>query len=144
MQFQNSIVIKATPGRVFAALTDLPAYPAWHPGMAKITGDLALNNTVVLYMKQGKRVLKVPVVVTRFDKNSVLEWQGSLFKKGSLRKTFLVRHAFIIEVLNDKECKFTNEEEFSPLLSLIVKRMQPTFIKGYQQVNEALKKHCEA
>lgn len=144
MQFRNNIIIKASADRIFKALTDLPAYPDWHPGMAKITGNLALDKSLTLYMKLGKRVIKVPVIVTRLENNLLLEWQGSLFQKGKLRQTFLVRHAFIIEVVNDKECIFTNEEEFSPLLSLFVNRMQKAFIAGYQNVNEALKAYCEA
>lgn len=144
--FQTSIEIKAPKERIFQVLCDTQNYPVWHPGMKKITGELALGKSVDLYLSNRKKssAVRVPVVVTVLDENKKLEWQGSLFARGPLRKYFLVRHAFYIEEMGDGLCQFTNEEEFYSVFSWPAKKLQASFLQGYRDVNVALKNYCEA
>jgi len=143
--FTTSIEITAPREKIFKVLCDLKNYNDWHPGMEKIIGELGLNNWIDLYLgrKEKGRVVKIPVIVSVLAENEKLEWQGSLFRKGSLRKYFLVRHAFYVEDMGKGVTRFTNEEEFSSLLSWPVRQMKQTFIQGYTEVNEALKLRCE-
>lgn len=143
-RFITSIEIKASQETVFKVLCDLENYPHWHPSIKSIHGNMHKGQWLIAYFGKGKRSVKIPLELSVLEKNTILEWQGSLFKQGKARKLFLVRHAFYIEVLNTGVIKFINEEEFSPLLSLLVKRMEEKFIRGYQQVNQALKNYCEA
>lgn len=143
-RFITSIEIQTSKETVFKVLCDLENYPHWHPSIKSIHGNMIKGQWLIAYFGKGKRSVKIPLELSVLEKNSTLEWQGSLFKQGRARKIFLVRHAFYIEELNTGSIKFTNEEEFSSVLSLLVKRMEEKFISGYQQVNQALKNHCEA
>ncbi len=143
--FSTHIDIDAPKEKVFQVVCDIEHYPDWHPSMKNIKGELELNRWIVLHMgERNKRGVKVPVIVSVLTENEKLEWQGSLFKKGALRKIFLVRHAFYVEDLGNGRTRFTNEEEFYGVLSKPVNMMRGKFIPGYRQVNEALRNFVEA
>lgn len=143
--FSSSIEINASREKIFHVLCDIESYPSWHPSMKNILGKLELNRWIVLHMgEKHKRGVKVPVVVSVLVENEKLEWQGSLFKEGALRKLFLVRHAFYVVDLGNGLTCFTNEEEFYGLLSKPVSMMNQSFISGYRKVNYALKEYVEA
>jgi hypothetical protein len=151
--FSNSIEIHAPIEKVFTALCDLPAYKNWHPSVISAVKennkDLSMDSNfeigdwLVLDLGNKKRSVKVPVLVTQFENNTVLEWQGSLFKKTVFRNLFLVRHLFYLEEIGNGVTKFTNEEEFNALLSFSARLAKNNFISGYQKVNNALKQYCE-
>jgi len=141
--FKTSIEINASLETVYEALTSLEKYPEWHPGIKKIFGSVEQGQWLTAYFGKGKRSVKIPLHISVLQKNKSLEWQGSLFKKGMFRKYFLVRHAFYVEDIGNGKTKFTNEEEFSKLLSKPVKRIENKFIQGYERVNLALKNYCE-
>lgn len=141
--FRTSIEIKASQEKVFEVLCQLENYPKWHPSIRSIQGDLSQGKILAADFGSEKRALNIPLEITVLEIDKKLEWQGSLFKQGKLRKVFLVRHAFYLEALENGLVKFTNEEEFSPLLSMLVNRIQEKFLNGYEQVNKALKSYCE-
>jgi hypothetical protein len=137
------VEIKASKEKVFEVLCDLENYTKWHPSIQKIYGDMEQGAWITAYFGSKKRSIKIPVEVSVLTKNENLEWQGSLFKKGIFRKYFLVRHAFYVEDIGNGLTRFTNEEEFPPVISGLVKRREASFIAGYNKVNNALKSYCE-
>jgi len=143
--FSTYIDIDAPKEKVFKVVCDTERYPEWHPSMKNIKGKLELNRWIVLHMgEKHKRGVKIPVIVSVLGDNEKLEWQGSLFKKGALRKAFLVRHAFYVEDLGNGKTRFTNEEEFYGVLSKPVSLMRASFLSGYAKVNMALKNYLES
>ena len=148
--FSHSIDIDAPPETVFKVLCDLGAYSEWHPSVVTACKENGkegavsqLGEWLVLDLGTEKKSVKIPVVVSQFENNKMLEWQGSLVKKGMLRNVFLVRHAFYVEEIKNGVTRFTNEEEFSSLLSVVVSLVKEKIIKGYLDVNMALKQRCE-
>lgn len=144
MQFENSIEINASAEKVFSVLCDFKLYAEWHPSVSQVLGQPNIDEWVRVFLKIGERVVPVSALITVCDQDQCLEWQGSLVRQGFLRSSFLVRHAFIIETISAEKVKFTNEEAFSWLLSPLVNLASNSFIRGYKEVNEALKLRCES
>lgn len=157
-KFSSSIEISAPVKGVFSALCDLPQYENWHPsvrsavlesgnegggGYSDTQQPFHLADWLILDLGSKNQSVKVPVIVTKLENNKVLEWQGSLFRKGAFRQLFLVRHAFYVKDIGNGVTLFTNEEEFHALLSFPVSLAREKFLFGYDQVNHALKGYCE-
>ncbi len=81
LQYRVGINIKAPASKIWALLTDAPAYPQWNSTIIKIDGKIALEETIELQAKiDPERTFSLKVSV--FDAPKKLVWGdgGSTFK----------------------------------------------------------------
>lgn len=104
----TSIIIHATPDRVWNILTDTDRYPEWNPFIRSIRGELKEGNRITARIQ--KMTFKPMVLV--YEKNRTLEWLGSLYIKG----LFDGKHRFRITDNGDGSVTFEQSEVFKGIL----------------------------
>src|SRR5690349_25146391 len=74
-EFKTTTHIAAPPEKVWALLTDLPAWPAWNPTVDRVTGRAALGDKVTVFAKvaNGKGF---PVKVAALEPPRKMLWRG--------------------------------------------------------------------
>lgn len=136
LQIHTNIIINATPEKVWAVLTDFPAYPEWNSFIRSIRGEIAVSNTIQVDidgMKFSPRVL-------RFSKYEEFQWKGKLFIPG----LFDGKHRFFLSRNADGTTLFIQEEEFSGILIPFLRgKLQNEILPKFNRMNEELKARVE-
>ncbi len=137
----TQISINASPERVWSVLTDFESYPKWNPFIQSIVGNAAVGNQITARINppESKGMTFKPVVLA-FTPYKEFRWIGKLFFKG----LFDGEHKFeIIDNLNGTST-FIHSEKFSGLLvGLFQKQLEQNTKKGFELMNEQLKKRAE-
>jgi hypothetical protein len=137
---QTEILILADTAKVWDVLMNFDNYPKWNPFITSISGERKLGNrlTVSINPPGGKGMTFKPNILT-LEANKELRWKGKLGING----IFDGEHYFILEVLENDKTKFIQGEKFSGLLVPLVGKMLDKTQKGFQLMNESIKKECE-
>lgn len=132
LNITTSIVLPATPEKVWAVLTDFENYPNWNPFLTSATGDWAEGNTVAV--TAGGMGFKPTVL--KIKEAQELRWLGSLLFRG----VFDGEHYFILQDQGNGTTLFTHGEDFNGVLvPLFKKKLTQDTKAGFQAMNEALK-----
>jgi hypothetical protein len=136
----TSIDIDATPGKVWAVLTDLPRYPEWNPFIQRAAGTVAAGARLTLRMVSatGKASTFKPTVLTA-DPGRELRWIGHLLVPG----IFDGEHSFVLTAANGGT-HLTQNEKFTGLLIPLTSKLLDGTADSFAALNEALKKRAEA
>lgn len=105
---ETSADIDAPPAEVWAALTDLDAYPDWNPTIVKASGSIAVGAT--LHLREG--TVDKTATVSRVKANSSLGWNESETIVG----IFDGERLFTLEPLAGGGTRFTQTELFRGIL----------------------------
>lgn len=133
----SQIEINATPATIWKVLTDTDKYSEWNPFIKKIKGDFVEGTKISAVI--GDMKFK-PMLLT-VNKEQELKWVGKLLVKG----LFDGEHRFQIVENDNGSCTFVQSERFSGLLvGPFKKKLDTETLGGFQAMNEALKKRCEA
>jgi hypothetical protein len=137
---QTEILILADTAKVWDVLMNFDSYPKWNPFITSISGERKLGNrlTVSINPPGGKGMTFKPNILT-LEANKEFRWKGKLGING----IFDGEHYFILEVLENDKTKFIHGEKFSGLLVPLVGKMLDKTQKGFQLMNESIKKECE-
>ena len=137
---QTEILILADTAKVWDVLMNFDSYPKWNPFITSISGERKLGNrlTVSINPPGGKGMTFKPNILT-LEANKEFRWKGKLGING----IFDGEHYFILEVLENDKTKFIHGEKFSGLLVPFVSKMLDKTHKGFQLMNESIKKECE-
>ena len=137
---QTEILILADTAKVWNVLMNFDSYPKWNPFITSISGERKLGNrlTVSINPPGGKGMTFKPNILT-LEANKEFRWKGKLGING----IFDGEHYFILEVLENDKTKFIQGEKFSGLLVPLVGKMLDKTQKGFQLMNESIKKECE-
>lgn len=137
----TEIEINASPAKVWRVLTDFAQFPDWNPFVRKISGKpLAGEKLEIFIQPAGGRGMTFKPTVLKAEKEKELRWLGRLFVAG----LFDGEHFFIIEPINESKVKFIHGENFSGLLvGLFGKSLDTDTLRGFREMNEALKKRAE-
>lgn len=135
--FETKIHIAAPAERVFALLTDAPAYPSWNPTVDGVDGRIALGEKITVRAKinPGRAF---PVKVTALEPNARMVWTGGMplgLFKGERTFTLTPR---------DGGVDFAMREVFSGLLSPLIERSIPDLQPAFDELAAALKRRAEA
>ena len=136
--YEASADIRAEPGRVWAILTDGPAWSSWDSGVDRVDGRIAAGETITIHSKVAPG-RAFPVKVTTFEPDRTMVFSGGmplgLFK--GVRTYTLAPHG-------DGQTRVHMREEYSgPLLGMMWRSMpdlQPSFdrfVKGLKQRAES-------
>lgn len=144
MKLETHISITASPEKIWQILTDSSQFKSWNPFLIKIIGKIRPKAHLVVVARLPKFLLRfLPIVfhcqISELKENKELRW------KGKLLHSFLFEgeHFFILEKKTEKEVHFLHGENYSGILRpLIVPLISSQ--KGFEMMNEALKKRCES
>ncbi|MEI6557935.1 MAG: SRPBCC domain-containing protein [Rhodospirillaceae bacterium] len=141
-QLDTSIDIAAPADRVWAVLTDFPAYPEWNPFITAITGVLKVGSVLIVQLAlPGKPALRFKPVLTVAARPRELRWAGHVMAPG----LFDGEHGFEIERLESDRCRLRHVEQFSGvLMPLFIPALQEATRAGFEAMNQALKRRAEA
>ena len=106
---QASVVIHASPQRVWAVLTDRAGYPGWNPFIISSTGSLRPGATLVNVMHDATGNTTFTPVVQVVDPGRELQWIGRVGPGG----IFDGQHTFTISQIRPGLVLFTQREDFT-------------------------------
>jgi uncharacterized protein YndB with AHSA1/START domain len=123
--FDTTIEINASAARVWAVLTDLPAWPKWNTTVPKVEGTIAPGNKVTVYTTASPG-RAFPVKVAELTAPSVMVWTG-----GMPLGLFVGRRTYTLTENAAGKTTFRMTEAFTgPMASMMTKSMpdlQPLF-----------------
>jgi hypothetical protein len=138
-QLRSEIEIDAPPERVWAVLTDFPAYPEWNPFIRRISGELREGAKLEVQIQPpGARATTFKPTVRAVETNRELRWLGRLLVPG----IFDGEHSFVIEP-REGHSHFGMSERFSGFLVGFFKGTLAKTEVGFEQMNAALKARVE-
>lgn len=137
----TEIEIAATAEKVWDKIMDFDHYSDWNPFIRKISGSTAIgeNLTISIQLKDKKPMTFKPVVLVK-ETNKELRWKGKLVVKG----IFDGEHYFKLTEQENGSVRFEHGEIFSGILITLMPAILKDTKSGFEEMNEALKKVCEA
>ena len=140
-ELYSEIEINATPDRVWRVLTDFLTYPIWNPFIREIRGNVAAGEKLRVFLKpSGSRGMVFKPTVLKAELNREFSWLGKLF----FSRLFDGEHYFRIEPIDGAKVKFIQGEVFSGILvRLFATSLDTDTLRGFDEMNEALKKRAE-
>ena len=141
-QIESKIEINAAPQRVWSVLTDFEAHPEWNPFIKELQGKPIEGARLRVFIQPpgGKGMVFKPKVL-KSDENRELRWLGRLLMPG----LFDGEHYFRIEAIGEERVRFIHGEIFSGILvRLFANSLDDGTLKGFRQMNEALKRRVES
>src|ERR1700687_1588465 len=135
--FSTTAVIRATPERIWALLTDAANYPVWNPTVTKVEGQIAYGGKVTVYPKlhPGRAF---PVKVTEFEPGKAMTWTG-----GMPLGLFTGVRTCRLTARNDGMVEFAMREDYSGLLETLIAKSIPDLQPAFDEFAAALKKRAE-
>ena len=140
-ELRSEITIDAPAQRVWEVLTDFDSFPDWNPFMRRASGEVAVGEKLVVYLKPpGGMGMSFKPRVLKVDPSREFRWLGHLLVKG----VFDGEHIFEIEPDGDARCSFVQREEFSGILvPLMLAMIRKSTERGFNEMNQALKARAE-
>ncbi len=136
---RTQVEIDAPVERVYSALLDFKSYPDWNPYHIRVAGrpEIGAKLEVTVQRPDGK-IIEVPAVhVLRLRENAELTWGGGI--KG----VFYGEHVFALQKLEGDKPRLIHNEDFKGIFIGFADLPPDVLTKGYEQMNEALKRHLE-
>ena len=137
---QTEILINTDIAKVWNVLMNFDNYPKWNPFITSISGEPKLGSRLTVSIKPpgGNGMTFKPNILT-LEANKEFRWKGKLGING----IFDGEHYFILESVDKDITKFIHGEKFSGLLVPLVGKILDKTQKGFQLMNESIKKECE-
>lgn len=138
-EIRTELDIGASSLRVWQVLTDFPKYPDWNPFIRRVEGQPIEGTKLHIHITTPAGVKReYSPKVTRVVAERELCWLGKM--PGLLSG----EHTFAIEPLSDNSVHFVHREVFAGLLASFFGSTLDTDVKkGFEEMNEALKKRAE-
>lgn len=140
-EIKTSIVIKASPEKIWETLVDLESYQYWNPFITYAKGKITIGEKLKITTKPvGGRAFSFTPTIKEVVKDKKLIWFGQAIVRG----LFDGQHQFELQDNEDGTTTFTQKEFFSGLLIPFCKGMiEVDTLAGFVLMNEALKKKVE-
>lgn len=138
---ETSIVINASVEKVWNILTNFQEYPEWNPFIISIKGQPVKGGTLTSTIKMSNQKTQTfRPIITELKDQEEFRWVGKLFVKG----LFDGEHYFKVSSVDEGKTKLIHGENFSGLLvGPILKAVKEDTVKGFHQMNAALKSMAE-
>jgi hypothetical protein len=140
-EIKTEILINATPTKVWSILVNFENYPNWNPFIKSIKGNLKVGNKIMARIEppEANGMTFKPTILT-LETNKELKWLGHLLFPG----LFDGEHKFELIDNADGTTTFIQSEKFNGILVPLFKKLLDNNSKrGFEEMNEALKKECE-
>ena len=140
-ELHAEIEINASPERVWDILADFAAYPRWNPFIRHISGELEVGERLEVRLEPpDSRGITLRPTVLSAEPNRQLRWLGHLLVPG----LFDGEHTLATEPLEDNRVRFVQHEVFKGVLVPLVARSLANTLRGFEEMNGALKERAEA
>ena len=135
--FQASTLIHATPGAIWAILTDASQYTSWNTTVDQVQGRIALGEKVTVHAKinPGRAF---PVQVSEFVPEKKMVWTG-----GMPLGLFRGERTFTLNAVSNGLVEFRMIEVYRGLLSPLIEKSIPDLQPAFEEFAAALKKRAE-
>jgi hypothetical protein len=138
-KISSSILIEATPEKVWDVLMAFERYPDWNPYILEAKGARVEGERLEVRMRPpGGKAVNFRPRVTSVVERMEFAWKGRLL----LPKLFDGEHRFTLDDLGD-HLRFTQEESFSGLMVPFTKKLLERTREGFRLMNIALKERAE-
>lgn len=138
----TQIDIDAPPQKVWDVLLDLPKWAEWNPFNPSVEGALEVGQKIkITVVPSGRRPMVFTAEVRVVRPYEEIVWGG-----GFLGFLYQGDHAVWLDRLPDGGTRLRQRERMRGplvLVNLVLGLLQPT-VRGYHQMNEALKQRVEA
>tara|TARA_R110002095_G_scaffold151154_2_gene130747 strand:+ start:399 stop:827 length:429 start_codon:yes stop_codon:yes gene_type:complete len=139
-EIKTSILIKASPEKIWTVLMDFEQYPTWNPFIVSIAGRQGVAERLAIKIQppSGSAMTFQPVVLT-VSNNKEFRWAGKFLFKG----LFDGEHYFILTDHLDGTVTLHHGEKFKGILLRFLGKILVQTQRGFDLMNQALKKKCE-
>ncbi len=138
---QASIVIRTTPQRVWAILTDLAAYQRWNPFIVSSSGRIQVGATLTNRMHDATGDTTFTPTVLIVEPGRELRWIGRVGPGG----IFDGEHTFTIQRIGPGLVRFTQHEDFTGvLIPFFESRLHADTLPQFRAMNAALARQATA
>jgi hypothetical protein len=140
-QLYTSIVINASPTRVWSVLMDFGKYPEWNPFIKSISGNAMPGKQItVMIFPPGQKGMQLKPLILQNKTEKEFRWIGNM----AIPYLFDGEHTFLLDDNGDGTTTFHHFEHFRGILVPLLKKMLDVNTKqGFEQMNAALKKQAE-
>ena len=139
-ELRTEIEIDAPPERVWQVLTNFGAYPEWNPFIRSIEGEAKVGSRLKVRIEPpGARGMTFRPTVRAAEPARELRWLGRLLLPGLVDG----EHRLAVEPLTSGRSRFIQSERFSGLLVGLLRGTLAATERGFEQMNEALKRRVE-
>lgn len=140
-EIRTEIEIHANVSTVWNVLMNFENYPNWNPFIKNISGEKASGKRITVSIKPpDANGMTFKPVILKLDTDKEFRWRGTLGIKG----IFDGEHFFILERVTDDKTKFIHGEKFSGVLVALMSQTLNKTKKGFEFMNEAIKRECES
>ncbi len=135
--FETKTLIRAPKEKIWAILTDAPAWPSWNTTVDKVDGAIALGEKVTVHVKiaPGRAF---PVKVAELVPNERMLWRG-----GMPLGLFTGERTFTLDPKSDGVVEFSMREVFRGLLAPLIEKSIPDMQPAFDELAAALKNRAE-
>lgn len=139
---KTEVIINAPLEKVWAVLTDFEAFEQWNPFIRAIKGTAVMGEKIIVTVQpKGQKPMSFKARVLSHKPNDEFIWQGIL----GMRGLFNGKYSLSVEVINDTQTRFIQNEIFTGLLvTLFWGKIGESAKLGFEEMNQALKQRCEA
>ena len=141
-ELHSEIEIAASAERVWDILTDFASYPQWNPFIRRISGELEVGERLEVRLKApDSRGVTLRPTVLRAEPHRLMRWVGHLLVPG----LFDGEHSLATQPLDKNRVRFVQHEVFKGVLvPLFARSLDNNTLRGFEQMNGALKVRAEA
>jgi len=141
MEIRSELEIAAPAAEVWGILTDFPRYQEWNPFITEIESEGVVGGPLrlLLSLPEG-RDHRLKSTLLRVEENFELRWRAHLLFPGLFDGEHFLR---LIE-LAPRRTRFVQGENFSGVLLRFSGRTLTQVARGFDYMNEALKRRAEA
>jgi len=141
MEIRSELEIAAPAAEVWGILTDFPRYHEWNPFITEIESDGVVGGSMqlLLSLPQG-RDHRLKATLLRLEEDFEIRWRAHLLFPG----LFDGEHFLRLTTLDPHRTRFIQGENFSGALLRFSGRTLTQVARGFDYMNEALKRRAEA
>lgn len=141
MEIRSELEIAAPASEVWGILTDFPRYQEWNPFITELKSDGIVGNQLRLSLSlpEGRDYHLKPTLL-RLEENFELRFRAHLLFPG----LFDGEHFLRVQELDATRTRFIQGENFSGVLLRFSGRTLTQVARGFDHMNEALKRRAEA
>ncbi len=141
MEIRSELEIAAPVSEVWGILTDFPRYQEWNPFITELKSDGRVGGPLrlLLSLPEG-RDYRLKSTLLRMEENDELRFRTHLLLPG----LFDGEHFLRVISLDPRRTRFVQGENFSGALLRFSGRTLTQVARGFDYMNEALKRRAEA
>jgi hypothetical protein len=135
-ELRTSILLPASPQRVWELLTHFSNYPQWNPFIKSLEGDVREGNIIRVRIEPpGAKGMTFTPKVLRFEANKEFRWLGHFIFPG----LFDGEHIFELQEQPDGSTLLIHREIFRGILVPFLKKMLDTNTRqGFEAMNRKM------